>query len=158
MALIIASSFGINSFAYYGKVMRLFISYIAIFGKCYILINIIINSMSNKTIRQEVIYNGNKPLERVFHNATSRVLDFLITSSEFDYSASQISNLTGIPLRTVHRLLQNVVETQLVKETRMVGNMRMYMFNTHSELAQTLKQYVYKAMNMNIEKSKKIIH
>lgn len=113
---------------------------------------------SSNTTRQEVVYNKNTPLEKVFHNATSRILDFLILSRQFDYSASQISKLTEIPLRTIHRILPNLVDTKLVIETRMVGNMRMYQFDSKYELAQSLKRYAHIAMNLNIEKAKKIKH
>jgi Fic family protein len=112
--------------------------------------------MSEFPTRQEIIYNKNTPLERVFHNATSRILDYLILNPKFDYSASQISEVTRIPLRTVHRVLPHIVETKLVKETGRVGNMKMYMLNPQSELAGILKDYVHTSLNLNLEEAKKI--
>jgi hypothetical protein len=113
--------------------------------------------MSETPPRQEIIYDKNTPLERVFHNATSRILDYLILNPKFDYSASQISEVTGIPLRTVHRVLPHVVETKLVRETGRVGNMKMYMLNPQSQLAGILKDYVHTSLNLNLDEAKKII-
>jgi Fic family protein len=111
--------------------------------------------MSEIPARQEVIYHKSNPLESIFRNATSRVLDFLILNPKFDYSASEISNLTQIPIRTLQRVLPNLVEKRLLTETGKVGNTRMYMLNPQSELAQLLKEYVSKAMNVAIDEAKK---
>lgn len=103
------------------------------------------------TSRQEVIYNKNKPLERVFRNATSRVLDFLLLNNKFDYSATEISKLTEIPLRTLHRVLQNLVQQGLITDTGKVGNTTMYMLKTDSVLVQTLQQYLNVAIDLNFQ-------
>jgi Fic family protein len=79
--------------------------------------------------RQEVVYNRNRPLESIFKNSTARVLDFLILNQNFDYSAAEISTITGIPLRTVQRVMPHLVQKELVKETGKIGNTRMYIIN-----------------------------
>jgi hypothetical protein len=50
--------------------------------------------MSEKYLRQEVSYNSNRPLESIFRNNISRILDFLILNPQFDYSASEMSKIT----------------------------------------------------------------
>ena len=105
--------------------------------------------------RQEVVYNRNRPLESIFKNSPARVLDFLILNQNFDYSASEISTITGIPLRTVQRVMPHLVQKELVKETGKIGNTRMYIINSKSELSELLRQYVLARINIDIDKIRK---
>lgn len=114
-----------------------------------------IHQMSTKYAREEVSYNSNRPLESLFRNSTSRILDFLILNSKFDYSASEMSKITKVPPRTIQRVLPHLVATELVKETGKIGNTKMYILNTQSELAETLRRYVQTAINLNINNARK---
>jgi DNA-binding transcriptional regulator GbsR (MarR family) len=105
--------------------------------------------------RQEVVYNRNRPLESIFKNSPARVLDFLILNQDFDYSASEISTITGIPLRTVQRVMPHLVQKELVKETGKIGNTRMYTINSKSELSELLRQYVLTRINIDIDNTRK---
>jgi hypothetical protein len=107
------------------------------------------------SVKQEVVYNRNRPLESIFQNGPARVLDFLILNQNFDYSAAEISRITGIPLRTVQRVLPHLVQKELVKETGKIGNTRMYIINPKSELSELLRQYVLTRMNIDIDKKRK---
>jgi Fic family protein len=111
--------------------------------------------MSAKYAREEVSYNSNRPLESLFRNSTSRILDFLILNSKFDYSASEMSKITKVPPRTIQRVLPHLVAKELVKETGKIGNTKMYILNTQSELAETLRRYVQTAINLNINNARK---
>lgn len=114
-----------------------------------------IHQMSAKYAREEVSYNSNRPLESLFRNSTSRILDFLILNSKFDYSASEMSKITKVPPRTIQRVLPHLVAKELVKETGKIGNTKMYILNTQSELAETLRRYVQTAINLNINNARK---
>jgi Fic family protein len=114
-----------------------------------------IHYMSAKYVREEVNYNSNRPLESLFRNSTSRILDFLILNSKFDYSASEMSKITKVPPRTIQRVLPHLVAKELVKETGKIGNTKMYILNTQSELAETLRRYVQTAINLNINNARK---
>lgn len=114
-----------------------------------------IHWMSAKYAREEVSYNSNRPLESLFRNSTSRILDFLILNSKFDYSASEMSKITKVPPRTIQRVLPHLVAEELVKETGKIGNTKMYILNTQSELAETLRRYVQTAINLNINNARK---
>ena len=105
--------------------------------------------------RQEVVYNRNRPLESIFQNGPARVLDFLILNQNFDYSAAEISRITGIPLRTVQRVLPHLVQKELVKETGKIGNTRMYIINSKSELSKLLRQYILTRINLDIDKRRR---
>ncbi|HEX5977914.1 MAG TPA: hypothetical protein VFY68_11585 [Nitrososphaeraceae archaeon] len=104
-----------------------------------------------KYLRQEVNYNNNRPLESLFRNSISRILDFLILNQQFDYTASEMSKITRIPSHTIQRVLPHLVEKDLVKETRKVGNTKTYIFNTQSKLAEGLRHYMQTAINENID-------
>jgi DNA-binding transcriptional regulator YhcF (GntR family) len=111
--------------------------------------------MSEKYLRQEVSYNSNRPLESIFRNNISRILDFLILNPQFDYSTSEMSKITKVPPRTIQRVLPHLVAKELVKETGKVGNTKMYILNTQSELAEVLRRYVQTAINVNINNARK---
>lgn len=104
-----------------------------------------------KYLRQEVNYNSNRPLESLFRNSISRILDFLILNQQFDYTASEMSKITRVPSHTIQRVLPHLVEKDLVKETRKVGNTKTYIFNTQSKLAEGLRHYMQTAINENID-------
>jgi len=114
--------------------------------------------MEEFSTRQEVSYNKNRPLESIFQNTSARILDFLILNRKFDYSAPEMSKITQIPLRTIQRVLPHLVEKELIKETGKIGNTKMYMLNTNSELTELLRQYVITTINMNIDDARKQQH
>src|SRR6476469_3529846 len=111
--------------------------------------------MAESLIRRDVIYDRNRHIEKIFQNATSRILDFLILNQNFDYSATEISKITKIPLRTVQRVLPLLVEKELVKESGKIGNTRMYIIHSKSRLANLLGQFVSATINIHIENAQK---
>jgi len=67
------------------------------------------------------------PLESLFSgNATAKILDFLITFQEWDYSESDIANNAGVSVRTVQREMPKLEQHRLVESTRTVGRAKMY--------------------------------
>jgi hypothetical protein len=107
------------------------------------------------SLRRQVSHKRNRPLESVFRNTTARVLDFLILNQKFDYSAPEISKITQIPIRTLQRVLLNLVEKELIMETGKIGNNKMYIINSKSQLAELLRQYVLATININIDNARK---
>ena len=111
--------------------------------------------MAQISSRREVLYNKKRPLEAIFQNTTARILDFLVLNEKFDYSAPEISRTTHIPLRTLQRVLPHLVKKEIVKETGRIGNTRMYMLNTESELAKLLRQFILATINIEIDNALK---
>ena len=67
------------------------------------------------------------PLESLFSgNATAKILDFLITFQEWDYSETDIANNAGVSVRTVQREISELEQYRLVTPTRTVGKAKMY--------------------------------
>jgi DNA-binding transcriptional regulator YhcF (GntR family) len=104
-----------------------------------------------KYLRQEVNYNYNRPLEFIFRNSISRILDFLILNQQFDYSVAEMSKITKVPSHMIQRVLPQLVEKDLVKKTGKVGNTKTYIFNAQSKLAEGLRHYIQTAINVNID-------
>ena len=84
--------------------------------------------MEDKTAFVEVF--GTSPL--------IRVLDFLITYREFDYSLTDISKETEVGWNTLHSFFFKLVEKGIVKETRQVGRAKLYKLNTENPIAKKL--------------------
>ncbi len=104
---------------------------------------------------EELDFSRNRPLEKVFGNCNARVLDFFVLNRGLDYSASEISNITHIPLRSIQRSLPHLVKCKLIKEVNKVGNSRMYLLDESSELARLLTQYVDTSLNAEIRNARK---
>ncbi len=76
------------------------------------------------------------PLERVFRgSAMAKILDFLTTFKEWDYSKSDIAKNSGVNFRTVLRILPRLEELGVVKQTRNVGRATMYQLNMENTVA-----------------------
>jgi hypothetical protein len=93
-----------------------------------------------------------RPLERLFHSLSARVLDFLILNQRFDYSHSDISNLAKIPPRSLQRILPTLIEEKLILRTRKSGKAYMYIFNRNSEKGKALQKYFEETIKNDIDK------
>ncbi len=109
------------------------------------------SAMSTATTQSE---DGNLlPLSRIFNSTTAKILDFLLTNQEFDYSESDISKLASVPPRTLQRALPLLVEEGLVRHTRKSGKAFMYEANLDSKKTRALFEYVKAARTENLERA-----
>ncbi len=67
-----------------------------------------------------------------------KVLDFLMTYREFDYSLSDIARESGVGWNTLHSFFFKLVEKGIVKETRQVGRAKLYKLNTDNPVVKKL--------------------
>ncbi len=58
-----------------------------------------------------------------------RLLDFLLTAREFDYTLTDLAKKAGISWSTLHRILPPFIAHQVVTETRQVGRAKLYTLN-----------------------------
>ena len=69
--------------------------------------------------KESEIYNlKNRPLERIFQNNIARILDFFIINQNFNFSTTEISEISDVPLRTVQRIIPQLVEKEIIKEVK----------------------------------------
>ena len=83
------------------------------------------------------------PLERLLGAAsTARILDHLYTFREFDYSISEIAEITGLSRRTVQKTLERLMEYEVVTLTRTVGRAKMFRLKMENPIAQKLRALI----------------
>ncbi|MGN6347235.1 MAG: hypothetical protein ACTHJ7_09860 [Candidatus Nitrosocosmicus sp.] len=105
---------------------------------------------------QEISNLKNRPLERVFQNNIARIIDFFIINQNFNFSTSEVSELSEVPLRTVQRIVPQLVKKEILNEIKSSKRNRSYELNKSSELAETLNRYSIATMNSFIKSAKNI--
>jgi hypothetical protein len=110
--------------------------------------------------REETAQNADDRsiLEWLFSgNATAKLLDFLVTYTDTDYSETDIAGLAGISLRTAFREIPKFESVGLIAFTRKVGRAKMYKLNPNSEAAKHLQQFAFDIATKRIDNTMKAI-
>ena len=69
-------------------------------------------------------------LSRIFSSrAVAQIMDFFLDHKEFDYSANEIAQKTGLSFRTIFREIPDLESRQLIFNTRKIGKVNMYKLN-----------------------------
>ncbi len=95
----------------------------------------------------------NRPLERIFRNNIARVIDFLIINQQFNFTTAEISKSSEIPLRTVQRIIPQLVQNKIVIENKYKGKIKDYELNRNSKLVEILRLYSIETVNAFIEEA-----
>ena len=77
-------------------------------------------------------------LEFVGDTPVTRLLDFLITGRDFDYTLTDLSTKAGVSWTTLNRILPSLLKKSVIIETRKIGRIRLYKINTKNEIVQKL--------------------
>ena len=88
----------------------------------------------------------------------TRILDFLITGRDFDYSLSDIARNAGISWSTLYRIWPNLIRNKIVKPTREIGKAKLFQLNQDNEIVLNLVK-LYKSIlksNIKIIENKKL--
>ncbi|NQV40016.1 MAG: hypothetical protein HQ505_05695 [Nitrosopumilus sp.] len=80
------------------------------------------------------------PLESVFPCSESKILDFLVTFQDYDYSISDIAENSGVGFKTTLEIVKELEDHQTIVNTRNVGRALMYRLNLDSKQAQSITQ------------------
>ena len=91
----------------------------------------VINMMKRKSSGNKALQNG--PLESIFPGSTSKILDFLATFKDWDYSVSDIAKNSGISFKTALNEIKNLEKQGVVSRTRTVGKAIMFKLNLKSK-------------------------
>jgi len=84
-------------------------------------------------------------LEKIFPTSKeAKILDFLITFQENDYSKNDISKHSNVSFRHTLKAIQHLETTGLIKHTRNVSHAHMYKYNTDSQAAKILNNFTVK--------------
>jgi DNA-binding transcriptional ArsR family regulator len=110
--------------------------------------------MKKTVSKSKVLESG--PLETLFSgNATAKIMDFIISSQEWDYSESDIARNSDVSIRTVQRELSKLLESKLIKQVRTVGNAKMYQLDKSYRTGYVLEKLALSLAQQNIRKMTK---
>ncbi len=104
-----------------------------------------------KASQQKALESG--PLERLFNGAPAKILDFLSTFQDYDYSKQDIAKNSGVSFRHALREINRLEALGLIKKTRNVGHSHMYKYNTNNTAAKLLENF---ALELATEECQKI--
>lgn len=94
------------------------------------------------------------PLENVFPGSTSKILDFLATFKDWDYSVSDIAKNSGVSFKTALNEIKNLEQQGVVFRTRTVGKATMYKMNLNSKQGFHIDKLVFELATRRAMKSK----
>ncbi len=77
-----------------------------------------------------VEYFGSSPL--------IKVLDFLIQGQELDYSMTEIAREAGVGWSAFSVVFKKLLEKNIIKQTRTIGNAKLFKLNTENPAVQKL--------------------
>ncbi len=92
---------------------------------------------------------GNAPL--------SKVLDFLLTSREFDYSKKEIAENAGISYNTLNSIWSQLITNEIIVKTRRIGKQDLFKLNTENGLVKELMHFFDALLKQSIEQHTKMV-
>ncbi len=94
-----------------------------------------------KKSESKVLEKG--PLESVFPGSTSKIMDFLATFKDWDYSISDIAKHSGLSFKTAQGEIKNLEQQGVLARTRIVGKAIMFKLNLESKQAQHIDKLIF---------------
>lgn len=95
----------------------------------------------------------NRPLERIFRNNIARIIDFFIINQQFQFTSKEISKLSDTPLRSVQRILPQLVKNKIVIENKHKGKIKNYEINHSFKLVEILRLYSIETINLFVDEA-----
>ena len=95
----------------------------------------------------------NRPLERIFRNNIARIIDFFIINQQFKFTSKEISKLSDTPLRSVQRILPQLVKNKIVIENKYKGKIKNYEINHDFKLVEILRLYSIETINIFVDEA-----
>ena len=90
-------------------------------------------------------------LEFLGDNPRTRLLDFLITGRELDYSLTDLSENAGVSWTTLHRVFPNFEKQKIVVKTREIGRAKLYKLNMENDGVKILIKLYDKLLKLQLE-------
>ncbi|VVB81015.1 Uncharacterised protein [uncultured archaeon] len=75
-------------------------------------------------------------LEFVGDTPVNRLLDFLLTGRDFDYTLTDLAKKAGISWSTLHRIFPRFVKNKIVVQIRQIGRAKLYKLNQNNPIVQ----------------------
>ena len=100
-----------------------------------------ITIIADSKSRKKALERG--PLESVFPCSTSKVLDFMITFSDWDYSITDIGKNSGLSFKTGFDEVKKLESQRILVKNRVVGKAILYKLNVKSEHVQDIMKLAW---------------
>ena len=91
-------------------------------------------------------------LKREGHTPKNKVLDFLIVSSDFDYSLKDIAKYAGISYPCMKQLKKELVKNKWIVQTRKVGRAKMFKLNLKSKKVMKFIDFFWSVVDEEVDK------
>ena len=90
------------------------------------------------------------PLASILPCSESRILDHMIVMKAFDYSITDIANMSGVGVKTTLRIVHRLEADGVLLRTRNVGRAIMFKINPDSERAKTLEKLSFQVAHERV--------
>ena len=77
-------------------------------------------------------------IEFMGDSPTIRVLDYLLTERELDFSITDIAVNAGIGRATLYRIWDDIIKNKLIIPTRVIGKAKLFKLNAKNERVKNL--------------------
>jgi predicted transcriptional regulator len=81
----------------------------------------------------------------------TKVLDFLLTAREFDYSKKEIAENAEISYNTLNSLWSNLLANEVIVKTRRIGKQDMFRINSENMFVKELIKFYDSLLKSSIE-------
>lgn len=78
-----------------------------------------------------------------------RVLDFLVINDDFDYSMTDIAELSGVGYATLKLFWPKLEKSKIVAKTREIGKAKLYRINIANPLVKKFKDFYWETTKQN---------
>ncbi len=86
-----------------------------------------------------------------------KVLEFLIEGRELDYSITDIAQGADIGRTTLFRIWDDLIEAQIIKHTRNIGNAKLYKLNLQNPFVKKVVELFDEVVVEPLNQEKKIV-
>ena len=77
-------------------------------------------------------------IEFMGDSPTIRVLDYLLTERDLDFSITDIAKNSRISRTTLYRIWKNLIKNKIITPTRIIGKARLYKLNKENMIIKKL--------------------
>jgi len=96
-------------------------------------------------------------IEFMGNSPTIRVMDYLLTERDLDFSITDIAKNSGIGRTTLYRIWDGLVKNKIIIPTRTIGKAKLYKLNVGNDKIKNLIEIDDKLMIEDLKKhSKKV--
>ena len=86
----------------------------------------------------------------------NKVLDFLITYQELDYSLKEIAKYSGAGYSTIKILIKKLVKDRWVVPTRKISKIILYKLNVNNSEAKKFMEFYWEVIENEIQRREKV--